>query len=206
MDHARALTFITRTVSACSTNDYQHRGEEANQVFTPQLSMLACLIRQGRSVLCSSKLWETERMCTRVLNEEWQEGDGAQGFVGEGEKKVICARWICRSGWAEIPHLCERKTSRTDRADWCEAAGQEGLLRESKKNTNKLELSFGLEMFEEATWCAADTAGGGQRRFFLWDEFWLSAFRVVKPDVYWFIDKSKWSRCLKFVEKVTNSS
>lgn len=183
---------------------------EVNQVFTPQLSMLACLIRQRRSVLCSSKLWETERMCTRVLNEEWQEGDGAQSFIGEGGKKVICARWICRSGWAEIPHLCERKISRTDRVEWCEAAGQEVLLRESKKKTRTNEnFHLGCKCWAGVQLILLVEASKSFR-FFLWDEFWLSPVRVMKPDVYWFINKSKLrfvsSRCLKFVEKVRNSS
>lgn len=34
-----------------------------------------------------------------------------------------------------------------------------------KKQGQTVELSFGLQMFEEASCCAADTAGGGQGRF-----------------------------------------
>lgn len=65
VDRDGALTFITMH----STNDYQQR-LEVNQGFTHQLSTLACLIGQLSSVLCRSKLWETEKMCPRVLNEE----------------------------------------------------------------------------------------------------------------------------------------
>lgn len=151
-----------------STNDGQHR-VEGNQGFTHQLSMLVCLIRQLRSVLCRSKPWETEKMCPRVLNEEWQEGDGAQSCAREKrEKKSHMCKLGWRSGWAEIPHMCVRKISRTDRVDWdVKLQGRRDYWESvnRKKQEQTAGLSFGLQMFEEASGCAADTAGGGQRRF-----------------------------------------
>lgn len=40
-----------------------------------------------------------------------------------------------------------------------------GRVSTEKKQEQTVELSFGLQMFEEASCCAADTAGGGQGRF-----------------------------------------
>lgn len=62
VDRDRAVSgFITRIVTVCSANNYQHRGTAVNLAFTHRLSLLVCLIGQGKSVLWRWKLsgdWE----------------------------------------------------------------------------------------------------------------------------------------------------
>lgn len=38
-------------------------------------------------------------------------------------------------------------------------------VKKKKAHEQTVELSFGLQVFEEASCCAADTAGGGQGRY-----------------------------------------
>lgn len=64
--------------------------------------------------------------------------------------------------------------SRADRGHRCEAAGQEGLLRERERvredgremeiHKQSLELSFRVQTFKEVSCCVGDTAGGDQEK------------------------------------------
>ena len=86
VDHDRALAFINRTISMHFTSNYQHWGVELNQAFTPRLSVLARLIRQERSVLCSSKLWERKCALVALIKSDGKE-TVQRALWEKGEKK-----------------------------------------------------------------------------------------------------------------------
>lgn len=71
VDRDRAVSsFITRIVTVCFANNYQHTGTAVNLAFTARLSLLVCLIGQGKSVLLRWNLRRPRKMCTRFPNEE----------------------------------------------------------------------------------------------------------------------------------------
>lgn len=131
MDRDRTVSgFITRIVTVLSVNNYQHWGTVVNLAFTDWLSLLACLIRQGKSVL-SLKALATECTGFAMKSDErrwcWEE-------------KVIHIWWIYRSNESkfliyERVHLSKcglRQNCRASRA-----------MERKRKVRGRIECSFG---------------------------------------------------------------
>ena len=87
MDRDRAVSgFITRIVTVRSASNYQHRRTVVNLAFTHRLSLLVCLIGQGKSVLVPWKLRGLRKCATGSLMKSDERRSVGGGGGGRGRK------------------------------------------------------------------------------------------------------------------------
>lgn len=99
VDRDRAVSgFITRIVTVCSANNYQHRGMAINLAFTDRLSLLLCLIGQGKSVLRSWKLWGLRKCAPASLMKSDERRWGGE-YVEGGKSHTYMLNLQFRMSW-----------------------------------------------------------------------------------------------------------
>lgn len=99
VDRDRAVSgFITRIVTVCSANNYQHRGMAVNLAYTDRLSLLLCLIGQGKSVLCRWKLWGLRKCAPASLMKSDERRRGGEHVEG-GKSNTYMLNLQFRMSW-----------------------------------------------------------------------------------------------------------